>query len=166
MNYLKQLSDDKLKLYYKLYKNYEKRDEKDPIGKRRELIDKFGFDVKFAAHIIRLLDEIEQILTEKTLDLRRSRKMQKFIREGGWKIEDVVNYFNEKEIELEKINNQSDLPYKVNEEEIRSLLIECLRMFFTDDKIKETNDFNANKLIDQIHNQIINFYNLQKKEIK
>jgi uncharacterized protein len=39
-------------------------------GKRREIIDKYGYDEKFAYHVVRLLNEAEQILTENDLDLQ------------------------------------------------------------------------------------------------
>ena len=33
---------------------------KEPEGKRRAIIEEFGFDVKFAYHVVRLLNEVEQ----------------------------------------------------------------------------------------------------------
>lgn len=41
---------------------------------RAESIAKFGYDVKFAYHVVRLLDEIEQIMVESDLDLERNRE--------------------------------------------------------------------------------------------
>lgn len=53
--------------------------------KRREDYDKYGYSLKFAYHVIRLLDEIDQILTEGDLDLTRNKEQLKSIRRGEWK---------------------------------------------------------------------------------
>ena len=47
----------------------KKMNDKQPEGKRKEIVDRYGFDVKFAYHIIRLMDEAEQILLDGDLDL-------------------------------------------------------------------------------------------------
>src|SRR5262245_49407533 len=47
---------------------------------RRELIEKYGYDTKFAYHLIRLLNEAEQILAEGDLDLMRNREQLKDVR--------------------------------------------------------------------------------------
>lgn len=57
------------------------------ISKRINLIDKFGYDTKFAYNLVRLLNECEQILVEGDLDLERSKEMLKSIRKGEWSLE-------------------------------------------------------------------------------
>lgn len=102
----------------------------DADSKRRELIDKFGYDVKFAYHTVRLLNEIEQILTEGDLDLMRNSEQLKSIRRGDWKEEEVVQYFQTKERDLEKLYNTSLLPYGPDEAKIKSLLLSCLEAHY------------------------------------
>ena len=51
------------------YSQMHKMQIKNPEGKRKELVDKYGYDIKFAYHVVRLLNEVEQILTEHNLDL-------------------------------------------------------------------------------------------------
>lgn len=122
----------------------------DPKTKRYESIFKYGYDLKFAYHIVRLLNEIEMILTEHDLDLERNREQLKSIRRGEWKKEDVINYFTEKEKYLEKVYIESDLSHKIREEEIRDLLLLCLNKHFGN--IKETKKNLTDSLLNDIEN--------------
>ena len=74
---------------------------KKPEGKRIETIEKYGYDVKFAYHVVRLLDEVEQILTIGDLDITRDRERLKAIRSGEWEMERVEQHFENKERILE-----------------------------------------------------------------
>jgi len=121
-----------------------------PKSKRYESILKHGYDVKFAYHVVRLLDEVEQILTEQDLNLERNREQLKSIRRGEWKKEDIISYFEQKERSLEKIYLESDLPFKVREEEIRNLLILCLKKHFGD--IKELKIDLTSNILNDIEN--------------
>jgi len=105
-----------------------KMESKNPTGKRLEIRKKFGFDVKFAYHVVRLLDECEQILTLGDLDLRRSREHLKAIRRGDVRKEDIREWFTEKEKQLEEIYNreESPVPYSPDEPKIKQLLLDCL----------------------------------------
>jgi len=95
-------------------------------GKRREVVEKYGYDVKFAYHIIRLLDEAEQILTTHTLILDQNREQLKSIRRGEWTLEQIELYFSNKEKQLEQVYTDSKLQYKPDEEKIKLLLLNCL----------------------------------------
>jgi predicted nucleotidyltransferase len=96
------------------------------LSKRLGSVRKFGYDVKFAYHVVRLLNEVEQILTEKDLDLERNREQLKSIRRGEWKIEQIRDYFSTKERELETVYLSSLLPYSPDEDKIKLLLLSCL----------------------------------------
>ena len=114
------------------YSQLHKMDIKNPeVGsKRYETINKYGYDLKFAYHVIRLLDEVEQILTTGDLNLQRAKEILKSIRRGEWSEEKMKNYFDEKEATLEDIYRKSELPLKPNEQKIKDLLLECLEMHF------------------------------------
>lgn len=101
-----------------------------PDSKREELYQKYGYDTKFAYHVVRLLNEVEQILGEGTLDLQRNREQLKAIRRGEWSETDVYDYFGDKESDLEKLYQKSDLPYGPDVAAIRKLLFECLEMHY------------------------------------
>lgn len=108
------------------YAQLHKMRGKNPIGKRLELRAQFGFDVKFAYHVVRLLGECEQILMDGTLDLRRDREHLKAIRRGDVPEEDIMKWASEKEKFLESLYNSSKLPDQPDFEKIRQLLLDCL----------------------------------------
>jgi hypothetical protein len=108
------------------YAQLNKMGKKDGDGKRQASIAKYGYDVKQAYHLIRLLDEIEQILTTGDLDLRRSREHLKAIRRGEVAEADIRKFAADKEHALENMYHESDLPFAPDEEAIKRLLLDCL----------------------------------------
>lgn len=100
--------------------------------KRAAVIQEHGYDLKFAYHIVRLLNEVEQILVEGDLDLQRNREQLKEIRRGEWTLEQVEGYFESKEKLLESTYASSVLPYAPDEAVLKKLLLECLEMHYGD----------------------------------
>ena len=101
-----------------------------PGSKRAQLVEQFNYDVKFAYHVVRLIDEIEQILTLGDLDLERAKEEMKSVRRGEWKLEDIKAYFERREKELEEAYAKSSLPHAPDEEKIKQLLLNCLEAHF------------------------------------
>jgi len=108
------------------YQQLHKIRSKTPIGKRKETVEKYGYDVKFGYHVVRLLDECEQILVHGDIDLQRNREQMKAVRRGEMSEEDLRNWFTDKERQLEKFYADSKLPHKPDEQKIRTLLLACL----------------------------------------
>ena len=81
---------------------------------------------KFAYHVVRLLDEIEQILAEGDLDIRRNRAQLKSIRRGDVPEEEIYRWASEKEKSLEKLYEESKLPWGPDEKAVKRLLLACL----------------------------------------
>lgn len=102
----------------------------EPDCKRFELIEKYGFDTKFAYHIVRLIDYAEQILKTGDIDLQRNKDEWKYIREGGMSLEEIKNKFYEKEKLLEKLYEESKLPYEMQEHILKPILMDCLESFY------------------------------------
>jgi hypothetical protein len=94
--------------------------------KRQETVENYGYDLKFAYHVVRLLNEVEMIMVEGDLDLQRNREQLKAIRRGEWSERQIKEYFSKKESELEKVYAESKLPYGPDEEKIKQLLLDCL----------------------------------------
>ena len=107
-----------------------KMELKNPEGKRVELIEKYGFDVKYASHLVRLAYECEMILTEGTLDLRRHNEHLKRIRKGEVPKEEILRWFGEKELQLNALYASSKLQHKPDEQKIKSLLLSCLETHY------------------------------------
>lgn len=95
-------------------------------NKRALSIEKYGYDVKYAYHLVRLLNEVEQILIEGDLDLLINREQLKSIRRGEWNLEDIEKYFTDKEKQLEKCYIDSKIPHTPPEDKIKQLLLDCL----------------------------------------
>jgi predicted nucleotidyltransferase len=93
---------------------------------RAERVKLDGTDRKFLYHVLRLMDEVEQILTVGDIDLQRAREQMKAIRRGEMTEEQVKQYFADKEKQLEQVYQDSKLPYKPDEGKIRTLLYQCL----------------------------------------
>lgn len=118
--------------------------------RRAASIAEHGYDLKFAYHIVRLLNEVEQILVEGDLDLQRNREQLKDIRRGEWTIEQVERYFEEKERALEYTYASSKLPHSPDEAAIKRLLMSCLEEHYGNMSHAVKMDVNADALIRDI----------------
>lgn len=104
----------------------------EPGSKRDILRERYGFDVKFLYHTVRLLLEVEQILSECDIDLLRHKEHLKAIRRGEVSPQDVKSWFTSKEKDLECLYVNSKLPYRPDELKIKKLLLSCLEEFYGD----------------------------------
>jgi predicted nucleotidyltransferase len=125
-DFLSKESFNKLRAY--AFSQLHKCKTKNPKGKRKEIRDKFGTDVKFLYHVVRLLSQCQQILEHGDLDLQEPgrREHMKAIRRGEVSEEEVVAWFNSKERELDKIYSNSKLQLKPDKTKIKELLLNCL----------------------------------------
>jgi len=112
------------------YSQIHKMKSKTSSGKRKETIDEFGYDCKFGYHVVRLLDEVEQIMVEGDIDLERNREQLKAIRRGEWTLADIEAYFSKKEQQLESVYADSHLRNKPNVAKVKQILIDCLEMHY------------------------------------
>lgn len=114
------------------YSQLNKIRTKTPGGKRAELVEAHGYDVKFAYHVVRLLLEVEQILVHRDIDLERDREQLKAIRRGEWTLAQLEDWAQDKEKQLEAVYHSSTLPYGPDEALIRSHLLHCLEAHYGD----------------------------------
>jgi len=114
------LSAEELRQYAALYEKMMK------VNKRLEGLKRWGFDVKFAYHVVRLLVQIEQVMIEGDLDLERNREQLKAIRRGEWTLEQLKDWHTQKEKSLEDLYTRSTLQHKPDEAVIKQLLVDCL----------------------------------------
>lgn len=119
-------------------------------GKRKEMREKYGFDCKFLSHVVRLMLECEQILTECDLDLRRNSDLLKAIKRGEWTPQQTKEWFSNKEKELEQIYHKSNLPYTCDKQEIRGILLNCLEEHYGSLNKFVRVESNADKILNQI----------------
>lgn len=112
------------------YGQMHKMRTKVPEGRRTQLVEQYGYDVKFAYHVVRLLNEVQQIMAEGTLELDSNAEQLKAIRRGDWNQEQVENYFFEKEKHLEKLYLESKLRNEADMTAIKELLLNCLEQHY------------------------------------
>lgn len=132
--------------YSQLHKAESGANKENP--KRKESIETYGYDTKFLYHIVRLVLECEQILVEHDLDLERSSEILKSIRRGEWSLEAIKDWFSGKEKDLEHVYHKSDLRYKPEENLIKDILNECIRMHYGDINFRKRKEDNTNLLQD------------------
>ena len=99
---------------------------------RFESVKTSGVDSKLMYHVVRLLGEIEQILTTGDLDLTLDRERLKAIRRGEWTLERIEEFFASKEKALEELYQKCELPWGPDEEAIKRLLLDCLEEHYGD----------------------------------
>ena len=104
----------------------KKLKSKNPKESRMDLIEKHGYDTKFASHVVRLALQGEQILIEHDLDIERNSEILKSVRNGAWKLSDVETWFHEKERQLNALYVSSTLRNKPEWDELRRILMCCL----------------------------------------
>lgn len=122
--------------------NKELQDLKTYVRSKRikKIVDEdHAYDYKFATHLVRLAYECEMILIEGTLDLTRHNEHLKAIRRGEVSKEDILKWFGEKELQLNKLYHESKLQNKPDEEKIKSLLVSVLESHYgtIDEFVKE-----------------------------
>jgi len=93
-------------------------------GQRHEFIDAYGYDVKAAMHVIRLLNEGIELMRSGTITLPRPEKdLLITIRTGQYgSLERVLHLANELFLELDKAELRSDLPETVDRAAISRLI--------------------------------------------
>lgn len=125
--------------------------------KRKESIEKFGFDLKFAYHVVRLLLEVEQILSEGDLNIEQNSDILKSIRNGEWTLERIEEWFSHKEKCLESLYSNSSIPNIPKESSIKNILLNCLEMHFgnLDTVIQKNNEIS--ELINDLENVIYKY---------
>ena len=93
------------------YSQERKLTDKNPIGTRKELVDKFGYDLKFATHLIRLYYECIDILKNGRITLPHpERKKLLDIKLGKWKLEDILGESKRLKELTDKVWAESKLP--------------------------------------------------------
>lgn len=85
---------------------------------------------KFAYHLLRLTDEVEQILETGDLVLGRNKGELKAIRAGEYTLEELETKFEVRKGYVEELYRTSTLRHSPPEAEIKALLLQCLEMHY------------------------------------
>jgi len=120
------LKEDELYLYIK---RYEECMSKSTRFEDRKVHDQ---DTKYLYHLVRLLNQCEQILTKGDMDIQENREQYKSIRRGEWSINDIIQYFYDKEKQLEELYSRSKLREVCDESKLKQILLDCIEMHYGD----------------------------------
>ena len=103
----------------------------DAGSKRKELVEKYGYDTKYACHLIRLLYECLEILVGKTITypLANARDLLK-IRKGGYDLNHMFAEATRIENLVDEAYLRSDLQYSPDIVEIENIQMEILVSFW------------------------------------
>lgn len=104
-----------------------KRINRTPIGKRLELVEDFGYDVKSMAHAMRVLQNCWQVLTTGSMKLNYDANLIKDIRSGKYEYNVMKKATEDFILVIEKIKKTSNLPDRPPVDQVRDLLKECLK---------------------------------------
>lgn len=112
------------------YSQMKKIASRNPVGSRAELVEKFGYDVKFAYHVVRLAQEAEMILTTGDLNIEAGREELKAIRRGDWSLEQLQEWFTKRTAMLDEVFLKSTLRREPNYDDLNRVLMVCLEIKF------------------------------------
>jgi hypothetical protein len=115
-----------------VYEHMVKDAHAHPEGKRRVLVEKYGYDIKYAYNVVRLILEAEQIMMTGDIDLQRDKEQLKSIRRGEWTVDEIRDWFADKEKGMEKLYEKCELPWGPDESNIKRHLLNCLEMHYGD----------------------------------
>ena len=91
-------------------------------SKRAEVIAKYGYDLKAASHLFRLMFECIQLLETGTMDLRKEAEFLRQVRGGEFVYDKILEKFQALESVAENAFLRTELPERANEQVILGLL--------------------------------------------
>jgi len=102
------------------------------FGSRKELVSKYGFDTKFASHLIRLLLEGKELLiTGNLIFPLQYADLLKDIRYGKYELAKVLELSEELESDIEKLYDATKLPLKPNYKAVEQFVIDTQLLYVT-----------------------------------
>lgn len=103
-------------------------DRRKKFGNRQELVSKYGFDVKFGMHLIRLILEGQELLeTGNLIFPLQYREFLLEIRNGRYELSDLIEISETMEKKVEKLYETSLLPKTTNFSLIEDFVMEIHR---------------------------------------
>jgi predicted nucleotidyltransferase len=105
--------------------------KKENMTGRKELAEQFGYDTKFASHLLRLLVECQQLLLEGRLDLPLlQNNLIRDVKLGKYDLQWVLNKADELEKSVDRIYETCQLQSSPDVESINKLQIELIEEFW------------------------------------
>lgn len=147
------------------YRQMQKiRSRKPESDDRRKIIEQSGYDIKMAYHVLRLLDEMQQLLIDNDIDLMRNNAECKLMKTGLWgDFERFDREFQKRMDYVEDLARKTNLPSEPQSTALRNLLKEIIKEYYgNDDEImKQKNEFMSVSDVINLVSQIkedVNFF--------
>lgn len=97
---------------------------------RSALEEKFGYDTKHAMHLVRLMRMCREILTGKGVVVKRPDAAELLeIRNGAWKYEDLIEWAEAQDMELEELAKTSSLPKMPDRDRLDAICMSVVDCF-------------------------------------
>jgi predicted nucleotidyltransferase len=100
--------------------------KREPDSKRGQLIEEFGYDVKFGMHAARALLQAEDALESGDMDLRKHSDFLRGVLKGNLTLEQLRGWVAAKEKAMEALYQTSTLPWGPDENALKQLLVDCM----------------------------------------
>jgi len=125
---------------------------------RKAMVAKYGYDLKMAFHTLRLMDQIDQILTINDIDLMRNKEECKLMRNGEWGDFDRFDKEFQKRMDhLEELSRKCNLPPQPQQGALKQLLVSILEEHYpVDEMIQMTDEYVSAKQVNDKLDEIIN----------
>ncbi len=108
--------------------------------KRKQLVEKYGYDTKNAAHLIRLLNmSIETLTTGQVNVLRHDNNRLLDIKDGKWTLKQVKDEADRLFKLAQEVFISSKLPTYPNKDKAQEILIKIQREFYKDSACNHDN---------------------------
>jgi len=105
------------------YKSWKDGRNKD----RAELEEKFGYDVKHASHLVRLMHEGEELLSTGNITLPRPEAaLLRKVKAGGFSYDELIIMVSGFSERLDELYEKSELPYTPDHEKVNKLYLSIL----------------------------------------
>jgi len=105
--------------------------------KRAKLEAEFGYDTKHAMHLVRLMRMCREILAEGQVYVRRPDAQELLgIRAGAWSYDQLIEWADKQDAEMESLYKDSKLPNKPRLAEIDALCLELVEEALKHDSLR------------------------------
>ena len=112
--------------HYNQYENWKKN--RNPV--RAKLEEKYGYDAKFAMHLVRLISECEELLTNGEITFPRpDAEFLLEIRNGLYTYDELSNFLESYEEKFNELYEKSSLPYSPDKVKIDELCRKIVKRF-------------------------------------
>jgi predicted nucleotidyltransferase len=97
---------------------------------RKTLLTKFGYDTKFASHLVRLmLEGVELLKTGNLVFPLKERQLILDIKQGKYEMHKILDLSDEFEKEIESLSKSTKLPKKQNHKQVQDLVKKMLKSY-------------------------------------